>query len=378
MLRAAENVKLFQNSGVYAAYAARLAVLTRSATSFAEARAAFLADRFGACHFLAPVLEGDPLAFFTNGDDASLQARWAREQGMPGATSLADILLAQIEHHRTEVFYNLDPVRYGAPFLRRLPAHVRVRIAWRAAPSGGTDLSGYDLLVCNFPSILAGYSRQGWAAAWLAPAHDPVMDQYGDGERPVDVVFVGGYPRHHQRRAAVLEAVAARMSHRRVVLHLDRSRLTRLAETPLGRLLPLNRHRRPASIRAHSVDPVFGRELYAVLGNAKVVLNGAVDMAGEDRGNMRCFEALGCGAALVSDGGRYPPGLVAGETLMVYDTPEQAVERIEALLLDEPMRSRLATAGHAMVRQRYAKRAQWERFVQLVGGERADPLEVAG
>ena len=42
----------------------------------------------------------------------SLQRHWAREHGMPGKPSLEAILLAQIEHHRTEVFYNLDPVRY--------------------------------------------------------------------------------------------------------------------------------------------------------------------------------------------------------------------------------------------------------------------------
>ncbi len=34
-----------------------------------------------------------------------------------------------------------------------------------------------------------------------------------------------------------------------------------------------------------------------LLSNAKIVLNGAIDISGEDRGNMRCFEALGSGIA---------------------------------------------------------------------------------
>jgi hypothetical protein len=70
-------------------------------------------------------------------------------------------------------------------------------------------------------------------------------------------------------------------------------RLCRLAESPVGQLLPLAKHRRPQAIRAISRPPIFGRDYYQVLADAKIVLNGAIDMAGTDRGNMRCFEVLG-------------------------------------------------------------------------------------
>ena len=45
--------------------------------------------------------------------------------GLSTRVSLGDILLAQVESHRAEVFYNLDPVRYGSDFVRRLPGCVR-------------------------------------------------------------------------------------------------------------------------------------------------------------------------------------------------------------------------------------------------------------
>src|ERR1700730_13344335 len=104
-------MRLFQNSGLYRSYLRRLNQLASGAHGFDERRQIFLADRFGALHFLQPVLNGDPDAFFTNGDDEILQRQWARENGMRADTSLEDILLAQIEQHRAEVFYNLDPVR---------------------------------------------------------------------------------------------------------------------------------------------------------------------------------------------------------------------------------------------------------------------------
>ena len=117
-------MRLFQNSGLYPSYLALLDQLASDASSFDERRQIFLNDRFGALHFLSPVLDGAPEAFFTNGDDEILQRRWAREHGIAGKPTLEAILLAQIEQHQTEVFYNLDPVRYPSTFVRILPACV--------------------------------------------------------------------------------------------------------------------------------------------------------------------------------------------------------------------------------------------------------------
>ena len=361
-------MRLFQNSGIYPAYLPRLRELTRNCTTFAAQVNAFLDDRFGACHFLKPVLDRDANAFFTNGDDEQLQRQWARENGMRSDTALTDILLAQIEDHGTEVFYNLDPMRYQSDFVRSLPGCVKKAIAWRAAPSPGADFSAYDTLVCNFPSILKGYRQCGWYAEYFSPAHDPEMDAYAaNTDRPIDVLFVGGYSRHHRQRAIVIEAVASMRERLNVVFCLDRSRLTRLAESALGYLLPLATHRRPSSIRAVSHEPVFGRELYAMISQAKIVLNGAVDMAGRDRGNMRCFEAMGCGALMVSDQGVYPEAMVGGLSMLTYTGPDEAISAISHALSDQVRRAEVATVGWSSVRQHYSKQKQWQSFEKLVG-----------
>ena len=362
-------MRLFQNAGMYPSYLPRLDRLAVGAHDFRSRLDVFLADRYGACHHLLPVLQRDPDAFFTNADDELLQRAWAREHGMKADATLEEILLAQLEHHRTEVFYNSDPMRFGNAFLRKLPGSVRKSIAWRSAPSAGGEFGDYDLIVCNFPGIIQGYRDQGWRSDLLDPAHDPEMDAYAARQdRPVDVLFVGGDSRHHQRRAGILEAVARLQDHRKVVFHLDQSRLTRLAESPAGRLLPpLAKHRRPKAIQAVSHEPVFGRDLYDALSRAKIVLNAAVDMAGRERGNMRCFEALGCGALMVSDEGIYPAGMENKATMLTYDDPQDAAAAIERVLAQPQDRARLAQAGHEMIRSRYSKAAQWARFQQLAG-----------
>ncbi|GAA0003906.1 glycosyltransferase family protein [Bradyrhizobium diazoefficiens] len=360
-------MRVFQNSGVYPSYRPHFDRLASGSKSFRERRQAFLNDRFAASHFLEPVLEGSEKAFFTNADDEVLQRFWARENGLASNTSLEAILLAQIEHHKTDVFYNLDPVRFPSAFLRKLPSCVRTSLCWRAAPSGSVDLTGYGAVVGNFPSILEFWRSKGCRAELFFPAVDPVMQEYVQQERTIDVLFVGGYSRHHSGRAKALEQVAGLARAYDVVFHLDASRLTRLAESPIGRLLPgLERHRRPRAVASIARPPVFGRRLYELLGASKIVFNGAIDMAGTDRGNMRCFEAMGCGALLVSDAGNYPEGMVPGVTIETYASFELAGPTVARALENWTQSMEIAARGRAELGQIYTKGRQWHDFERLV------------
>ena len=125
-------------------------------------------------------------------------------------------------------------------------------------------------------------------------------------------------------------------------------------------------HRRPPAIRAITQEPIFGLDYYEALSAAKIVLNGSIDMAGADRGNMRCFEALGGGSLLLSDEGNYPEGMRDGQTIATYNSPEHAVRQIRALLEASEYRLGIARAGHEMISTVYSKEAQWERFEALV------------
>jgi hypothetical protein len=360
-------MRLFQNSAVPPSFLSRRRQGPPGVVTFKAQVARFLDNRYGALHFLAPVLNGDDRAFFTNGDDEGLQRTWAREMGMSTKVGLVDILLAQIESHRTEVFYNLDPIRYGSDFVRKLPGCVRKAFAWRNIPSATADFSKYDLVVCNSGTLLRRYEAHGWKAAYFSPAHDPVMDEFaGNEDRPIDVLFVGGYSRHHMRRAAVLEAVARLRDRYRIEFCLARSRATRLAESPLGYLAPVGKYRRPRNIRAVSREPVYGRDLYALISKARIVLNGTIDMSGEDRGNMRCFEAMGCRALMVSDSGRYPDGMESGVTMKTYDNSTDAVSIIKGSLDDYEHAYHIATNAYNMTRNLYSKAAQWAEFQKLV------------
>jgi spore maturation protein CgeB len=111
---------------------------------------------------------------------------------------------------------------------------------------------------------------------------------------------------------------------------------------------------------------VFGRQLYELIGKSKIVLNGAIDIAGHDRGNMRCFEAMGCGALLLSDAGEYPKGMRAGETMETYVSAGHALAMISECLHNWPRSAEVAARGRSRISQIYNKSVQWSHFVALV------------
>jgi hypothetical protein len=362
-------MRLFQNFSAYPGYLGRVEQLARAANAdtFESRLRVIDDDRYCGLHMLKPVMDRDPEAFITCCNDEVLQKLWARENGMSRNASAEEILLAQIEAHRAEVFYNIDPMLYPSSFVRKLPASVRSSIAWRAAPSGQVDFTAYNWVVCNFPSILAEHQRRGCRTAYFFPAADPEMETFAHNtERPIDVLFVGGYTRHHMRRAELLTSLARTGDSYATVMHLESSRFTKIAESAIGRLLPLARYRRPPEIRRVSRAAIFGRDLFRAISQAKIVLNGAIDMAGNDRGNMRCFEAMSCGALLLSDAGVYPDGMENDVTLVTYESAADSLEQISALCRNPERRLRIAAAGHDLMKKRYSKEQQWAAFNALV------------
>jgi hypothetical protein len=360
-------VRFLQNIFLYPAYRRHLDGLWQRTTGFKGRIRTMVEDGCNGVHLLRPVITAEGSAFLTSNSDPVTQALWRQEQGLPAVDDPYATLLAQIEAHRAEVFYTQDPSHHGPDFLRRLPGCVRYRICWQSPPAPPGDLSSYDLVLNNFPESLARYSAQGVRTEYFTPSHDPLMDEFAPNQdRPIDVAFVGGYSRHHLKRSRVLSKIAELGDRYRITFALDRGRLTRLAESPFGYLLPLGKHRRPREIRTVSVPALFGRDMYRLFSRAKIVLNGAVDSAGDDRGNMRCFEALGCGALLVTDAGRYPAGMADGQTMRTYDSADGAGAVVEAMLENGEDRRSIALRGVAMLRDAYSKERQWQRFQELV------------
>lgn len=318
-----------------------------------------------AAHILTPPLECDSEFRFTVANDKTLQHRWAEEHGVR-TKNLEQILALQIEDHKAEVVYSLDPVRFDSSFIRALPSCVKVAICWLAAPQFGADLSAYSLRVCNFPGILEDWRTKGLSGAWLTPAHDPEMNLYAQNrERPIDVSFVGQYSWLHRQRNKVLEELAELRHTHLISLRLMCPRWKRLGNRRFLNRISLPIPYLPKQLQTVCGPVVFGRDMYALFAQSKIVFNAAIDMSGTHRGNMRCFEALGCGAAMLSDRGMYSDGFTPGTHFDTFNDGSDVITKIKKWLAAPTDVELMARRGFEFVKNNFTQEKQWRMFKQL-------------
>ena len=111
--------------------------------------------------------------------------------------------------------------------------------------------------------------------------------------------------------------------------------------------------------------PVYGIEFVSVLRRSKITLNVHGDLPDGHAGNVRLFQATGCGACLVTDD---LPGLEAlfapDSEVVTYTTAAECAERVRFLLEHDSARAAIAAAGQA----RTLKDHTWHvRSQQLAG-----------
>jgi spore maturation protein CgeB len=106
--------------------------------------------------------------------------------------------------------------------------------------------------------------------------------------------------------------------------------------------------------------------MYAALSSAKLLLNPATDIAGDIRGNMRCWEALGCGACMLGSAGQYPEGFEPGVNFEVFTDVDDLRHKVKLLLADEFRRAEIGKAGADMLSHTWSKERQWDDFLSLL------------
>lgn len=361
-------MRVFQISTVYpqAAKALLRQFNGFSGLTFTEIMRRTIRDGFDGSHILAPAFSDDPSFCIVWGNLPASQGQWAKERGWTGRDPMA-IVCAQIEEHRSEVVYSLDPLLFPSNFVRRLPGTVKRAVAWRAAAPGDHDFSAYHGILSNFPTLNQVWEQRGMKSFFFSPSIDPTADEIPDPVvRDIDICFIGSVLSCHRQRIAHLQQILDLQDRFNIRVHLNRTMVSRLASLPLVSHLPGNRWHLPRTLTRSALPPLFGKDMFALMKRSKLVLNISANLGRPYRGNMRCFEAMSCGCAMVADAGVYPDGMVPGVNMEVFEESEDLRPRVLGLL-NNPSRCRAMGKGaRDLMTSRYSKMRQWEDFQQLI------------
>lgn len=338
---------------------------------FKEHLATLIADRFYTLHILKPVLDFSEEAFYTLWDYEALQLKWARENGLK-ETNLKKILFAQVEHYQPDVFYNMSPTFFDKKELAENLAPNIIKICWSASPFFDNELFKlYQSRLTNVPLDVKPKSEVGFRSDLFQPAYDPLMEKYAENkERPIDLFFYGQYARsifktRNKQLDRLLEFKEQSDYNIEILLQY------RVEKEPVVNIPYIRRfwqkitHPSP-KVRQLAGPPIFGLDIYKKISQSKIVFNAGVDFSKEYKVNMRNFEALGCGAHMLSDVGLYPQGFEMGTHFSTYTDIEDCIKKVEILLNNDAKRLSIAKAGNEMVKQTYTKEKQWQQFKKIV------------
>lgn len=341
---------------------------------FETVRRLLIEDGYASTYVLQPALEErHEEVFYTVWDYQRLQGLWAREHGLKTRDPV-EIKLAQIEEFRPDVFYNMSAV-YDQGFIGRLGKSARRKdVCWNAiieaTPRTFTEYDGHVSLHRPF---VAYWRERGLPALELQPAIPGAWSALQCPGKTIEVLFYGQYTPggllDNRNRLSERLLHHAQESGSDIRCHLSYTERRRT----LFRIPGISGWRIPSPIisfprrfvREHALPPLYGRSLYEALAQAKVVINAYGDYNRSFKSNMRLFEAVGCGAFLVSEAGDYPDGFEPDVDFLTYRNFDELVEQVERILADWPVYAEAAARTQKKIASLYGKERQWNDFLEF-------------
>ena len=240
------------------------------------------------------------------------------------------ILLQQVRDARPDVLLVQDINAVPPSLVRQFKKYAGVVIGEIASPPPPKPfLTCYDRILSALPSIVDRATSLGIPSTFVPLGFDKRWATFTDTrERDIDVVFVGSFSRLQPTTAPLLRAIAEAVP------------TFRLYGTAKSDVL------KNSGLQSVYHGPVWGEQMFEILGNSKIVINRHGTIAGSYAVNMRMYESTGSGAALVTEQKSNLGELFAvGEEVLGYSDITDAVQQTSDLLQNPGRLSQIARAG---------------------------------
>lgn len=330
---------------------------------FESLRRLIIQDGYASSYILLPALRDKvEEVFYTVWDYERLQKLWAREHGLK-TSNLDKIKLAQMEEYKPDVFYNMSAF-CDNDFIKQLDKERKCkRVYWNGIierePRTFLD---YDGQLSLHRPYVRYWKNKGLAACELQPAIPDTWANYGEDNKPIEILFYGQYIKAFfgSRNKLVENLLQYKLiSGRDIRCHLQYMQ---------RRFLPslLTNLQLPKIVKNCALPPLYGDELYKTIARSKIVVNAYTDNNRDFKSNMRLFEAIGLGAFLVSEDGVYPDGFEPGLDFYTFQDADGLISQVERVLNDWGSHAEIAKKTQTKITRLYNKERQWNEFQDFI------------
>lgn len=306
------------------------------------------------------------------GNCMPLQAKWARDSGLristlmrvpagihripllgrwlAGLPGLLDVAMAQVRSFKPDVLYCQNLSFFPPARLAALRDHVGLVVGQIASPlPPPAYIAGYDLILTSFPHFVPRLRAMGVGSEYFRIGFDTrVLERIGTVAKDIDVSFVGGISRHHDKAVPLLEALARQTP----IQFFGYGAQSLDARSPIA-----GRHRGEA----------WGLDMYRTLARSRVTLNRHINVAENHANNMRLYEATGTGAMLLTDDKDNLGELFdVGREVVSYRTADEAVALIRHYSENPDEAAAIARAGQQRTLREHTYAKRMEELVPIL------------
>lgn len=308
-------------------------------------------------------------------NDCTMQGRWAFENKLIFLKFLLDlfelpllkkiprvkkkilefILLKQIEIYKPDVFYIMAMESIDNSLLTKLKKKHKIFIVGQhAAPmtENMNKLDAYDLIFSSLPNYVEHFKRMGINSEYLKLAfEESILERTRDVTyKKYDVIYIGSFSQNHSTRIKTLEYLAEQSEFKIDFWGYDTKDLSPLS---------------PIMKNFHGF--IGGLDMYKVIKQSKICINGHINISEQYANNMRLYETTGMGTLLITDEKVNLNELFkVDEEILTYSSKEDLRKKIVAILKEGDKLNQVSKAGQERTLTEHTYKKRMEEVVMFI------------
>jgi spore maturation protein CgeB len=294
-----------------------------------------------------------------------LQQKWATEHGLrivAGRTTKHELALEQLREFGPDLVFVGSMFDYYGAFFKAVSEITKNIFTWISCPiPTGLDFSHIRCVLSSIPEYVQNFRKCGVNSELLRAAFDPdVLPELGETRRDLPVSFAGALTRgSHESRLATLEYLIREGVPVQIWGTYSYS----------GKWAAFKSLFSGSKVRRHVQPALWGLEMYRTLARSRITLNAHIDVAKKNQmaGNMRLYEATGCGSLLITDDA---PGLQAlfqpDVELVTYRSNRELATKTRRYLEEPERAAQIAQAGQHACLERHSYSHRIREFEQII------------
>jgi len=223
-------------------------------------------------------------------NDYKLQNKWLKENNInieASSKTKKEVVLIQIKNYEPDVFFMGSMFDYYGEFLKNVSKVTTNIFTWIACPyPENLDFSHVRCIISSSSKYVKTFRTKGINSEVLGAAFDAEILEKIKTKKLYDASFIGGLSKIHKERVASLTQLIAKNFNIKLFGYGLKKTFFGLIQSPLEKVYN---------------GELWGLKMYETLAQSRISLNFHIKEANGISGNMRMYEATGCGSLLFTE-----------------------------------------------------------------------------